>query len=342
MKSTRMLAALAALTLLLGGCAQEADEPAVAAAPAESAPPAVEPAAEAEPESELAGTEWRLVQIMGMDDSTHTPDDPARYTLAFGADGMASILADCNRGSGSWTSESPSQLRFGPVAATQALCPPDSISEVYLAQFQWVRSYTMRDGHLFLATMADGSIIEFAPADEAPAVAVVLDEPVYATDPGEVQSIVMTALFDHYAAEHDLEALEAEVDHYVETLEQGMREEGLTAADELTADERAEVDAMRREMGAAMIRQWKINRALHAEYGGRIIYQQMGPEPLDAYREFLDQQCAAGVLRFMDEEVEAGFWNYFTNEEIHDFMAPGSEDEQNAFAVPPWERKATG
>ena len=119
-------------------------------------------------------------------------------------------------------------------------------------------------------------------------------------------------------------------------------EETPTAADELTADERVEVDAMRRQMGASMIRQWKINRALHAEYGGRIIYQQMGPEPLDAYRAFLDQQCAAGALRFMDEQVEAAFWNYFTNEEIHDFMAPGSEDEQNAFAVPPWERKATG
>jgi hypothetical protein len=29
-----------------------------------------------------------------------------------------------------------------------------------------VRSYVMKDGHLFLATMADGSIIEFEPVSD--------------------------------------------------------------------------------------------------------------------------------------------------------------------------------
>lgn len=118
--------------------------------------------------TDLAGTQWRLVKIMEMDDSTHVPDDPAKYTLAFRADGGVAIHAGCNRGSGTWSSDSAPQLQFGPIAATQALCPPESISEVYLKQFQWVRSYTMRDSHLFLATMADGSIIEFEPVSEAP------------------------------------------------------------------------------------------------------------------------------------------------------------------------------
>ena len=289
---------------------------------------------------DLADTQWRLVKIMEMDDSTHVPDDPAKYTLAFAADGSVASQADCNRGSGSWTSTKAPQLQFGPIAATQALGGPDSISEVYLAQFQWVRSYTMRDGHLFLATMADGSIIEFAPAAEAPAVAVVLGAKLNTTDPMELQSAILTPLFDHYAAEHDLEALEAEIDHYVEALEQGMREMGLDAADDLTAEEKAEVDAMRRDMGSALIRQWKINRALYDEYGGRIIYQQMGPEPLDAYREFLQAQCEADAFAIMDPDLEAAFWQYFTDETRHDFMKPGSADEKRAFAVPPWERKA--
>ena len=98
---------------------------------------------------------------------------------------------------------------------------------------------------------------------------------------------------------------------------------------------------MRREMGRSLIRQWKINRSLFGEYGGRIIYQQMGPEPLDAYREFLDQQCKSGALEFMDEETEAAFWRYFTDDSMHDFMEAGSADAQQAFAVPPWERKAS-
>lgn len=113
--------------------------------------------------SELAGTSWRLVNIASMDDSVYVPDEPSKYTLEFRADGAAAILADCNRGTGSWTSEAASQLQFGPLATTRALCQPASLSERYLAQFEWVRSYVLKDGRLFLATMADGAIIEFEP-----------------------------------------------------------------------------------------------------------------------------------------------------------------------------------
>ena len=98
-----------------------------------------------------------------MDDTTSVPDDPSKYTLTFGADGTAQIVADCNRGTGSWKSESASQLEFGVIAATQAMCPPDSLHDTYMKQFEWVRSYVIEGGHLFLSTMADGSIIEFEP-----------------------------------------------------------------------------------------------------------------------------------------------------------------------------------
>ncbi len=118
--------------------------------------------------AELSGTSWRLVRVMSMDDRIDVPDDRSKYTLELRADGTATMQADCNRGSGSWTSESPGQLGFGPIAATRALCTPGSLSERYLAQFEWVRSYVMKDGHLFLATMADGSIIEFEPTGATP------------------------------------------------------------------------------------------------------------------------------------------------------------------------------
>lgn len=174
----------------------------------------------------------------------------------------------------------------------------------------------------------------------APAVAVVFGEKIQTADPAELQQAILTPLFDHYAAEHDLVALEAEVDHFVEAMEQGMRERGLTAADELTAEEKAEVDAMRREMGRSLIRQWKINRALHDQYGGRIIYQQFGPEPLDAYRKFLEEQRAAGAFEITDPDLETAFWRYFTDESRHDFMEPGSAEAKGAFSTPPWEDQA--
>lgn len=158
---------IVAFFALVAGCSRDtAEEP--SAAPAPAASPTEEstgPAANSQPvQSELAGTAWQLVKIMSMDDTEVVPEDGSNYTLAFGADGRASILADCNRGTGSYTSESPGQLTFGPVATTRMACPEGSLEDTFLAQFEWVRSYVFEGGNLFLATMADGSIIEFEPA----------------------------------------------------------------------------------------------------------------------------------------------------------------------------------
>lgn len=160
-----LLACLAASVI---GCSRESSPPETAIEAAE--PPVTnsttpEPTLAETADGGLGGTSWRLVQIMSMDDSTAVPDDPSSYTIEFGADGTVGMQIDCNRGTGSWTSESDSGLQFGPIASTRALCPPESLHDTYLAQFEWVRSYVMRDGHLFLATMADGAIIEFEPMD---------------------------------------------------------------------------------------------------------------------------------------------------------------------------------
>jgi len=289
--------------------------------------------------SGLAGTSWRLVEIVSMDDSVYTPDERAKYTLDLQADGAAAVLADCNRGSGTWASESAGQLRFGPIAATRASCPPGSLSERYLSQFEWVRSYVMKNGHLYLATMADGSIIEFEPAGNAPATATVLGKEVHAADAATLQDAILTPLFDRYAASNDIKAEPAEIDTFVEYMRRGMAAKGLHADNDLSPDELAEATEMRRNMARAVIRQWKINKSLYDRYGGRIIYQQLGPEPLDAYRAFLEQRQAEGAFTIHDTALADGFWRYFTSESIHDFMAPGSTDEARAFAAPPWEQQ---
>ena len=179
MKTPIIPLSVLALAVMLGaGCSHDGSGEAKAppATPTATSQPAATPpaaadtagkAAESPPAGELAGTSWQLVNIQSMDDNTYTPDDPAAYTLDFLADGSMRVLADCNRGTGSWTSEAPGQLQFGDIAATQALCLPDSLHDRYMSQFKWVRSYVLKDGHLFLATMADGSIIEFAPAGAA-------------------------------------------------------------------------------------------------------------------------------------------------------------------------------
>jgi heat shock protein HslJ len=287
-------------------------------------------------QSALVGRTWRLVEIVSMDDRVDAPDDRSLYTVAFKADGSVQIRADCNRGTGSWTSTAAGTLQFGRIAATQAVCPPGSLHERYMAQFPWVRSYVMKDGHLFLATMADGSIIELEPV-ELPLAATVLGEAVRTGDAGEMQETVLTRLFDRYADKQGIEVTDAEIDAFVENMRRGMRAEGLTAEDDLTPEEAAQAEQMRRDMGRSMIRQWKLNRALYQRYGGRIIYQQLGPEPLDAYRRYLEERQAAGDFEIHDKSFEAQFWRYFTNDAMHDFYPPGSEEAARAFTTPPWE-----
>jgi heat shock protein HslJ len=113
--------------------------------------------------SDLGGTTWRLVKFEGGDETILTPDDPAKYTIAFQSDGRLSARIDCNRGTGTWKSSGPPGLEFGPLALTRAMCPPGSLHDQIVKQWPYVRSYVMRDGHLFISLMADGGIYEFEP-----------------------------------------------------------------------------------------------------------------------------------------------------------------------------------
>lgn len=208
------------------------------------------------------------------------------------------------------------------------------------------------------------------------ALATVLGEDLSGSDPDEAQGRILTALLDRYAEEQGIRVADAEIDAYLQDMEETLAESrkrqqarleelqqvlasdgasvtknrealererdmlsGLLgsgdAEEDLTPEEQAELAAMRRDMARAMIRHWKINRALYRQYGGRVIYQQAGPEPLDAYRQYLEEQQAAGAFVIRDPELASRFWRYFRDESIHSFM----EDEAAAevFARPPWE-----
>lgn len=114
--------------------------------------------------SPLAGTSWQLVRFQGGDGSVLTPDDRAKYTLAFDAKGGVAARVDCNRGRGTWKSSAANQVQFGPLALTRAMCPPGSLHDQIVKQWGNIRSYVLKDGHLFLSLMADGGIYEFEPA----------------------------------------------------------------------------------------------------------------------------------------------------------------------------------
>lgn len=111
----------------------------------------------------LQGTRWQLVRFQGGDDRTLTPDDPAKYTLEFAAGGQVAARIDCNRGRGTWKATPEGQLELGPLALTRAQCPAGSLHDQIARQWANVRSFVIKDGHLFLSLMADGGTYEFMP-----------------------------------------------------------------------------------------------------------------------------------------------------------------------------------
>jgi para-nitrobenzyl esterase len=116
--------------------------------------------------SELTRTSWQLVKFQGSDDTTLTPDDRAKYTIELASDGRLSARVDCNRGRGTWKSSGANQIEFSPLALTRAMCPEGSLHDHIVRHWGNIRSYVIRDGHLFLALMADGGIYEFEPATQ--------------------------------------------------------------------------------------------------------------------------------------------------------------------------------
>lgn len=116
--------------------------------------------------SDLVGTSWQLVRFEGSDDRTLTPEDPEKYTIAFGSDATVSVRIDCNRGHGTWKSGGPNQLEFGPLALTRAMCPPTPLNDRLARDWQYVPSYILKDGHLFISLMVDAGIYEFEPISQ--------------------------------------------------------------------------------------------------------------------------------------------------------------------------------
>ena len=105
------------------------------------------------------------MRFQGGDDRVLTPDDRAKYTLSFGADGRLAARIDCNRGMGSWKSAGKGQLDLGPMALTRAMCPPGSIDHEIAKRLPHVRSYVIKDGRLHVQAGA-GIVYDSDPEKE--------------------------------------------------------------------------------------------------------------------------------------------------------------------------------
>ena len=75
-----------------------------------------------------------------------------------------------------------------------------------------------------------------------------------------------------------------------------------------------------------------VEKALYAEFGGRVIFRQSNPQmPVDAYRTLLAQYKENKQLTFDDESLETAFWDGFS--EPFQYEVPA---ENVSFSKPWW------
>lgn len=171
---------------------------------------------------------------------------------------------------------------------------------------------------------------------QLPVAGEVLGTIIHTQDAEELQYIVLQKLTDRYAAAKGIDVTDEEKAAYIAHMRADLSKNPNYTGPLPGSEESAEDKAARDEITTAFIQQWKVNRALYQQYGGRIAFQQGGPEPLDAYRRFLDESAARGDFRITNPDLEAGFWRYYRDESMHEFFKPGSVEEAKAFANPPW------
>jgi heat shock protein HslJ len=110
----------------------------------------------------ITGVEWQLQEIQYMNDTVEKPSDPAQYTLMLNGDGSFSAKVDCNTATGNYTLDG-SSLKFGPIATTEAACPPGSLADKYVQGLTDATSFVLKDGDLYIAFGPDAGILHFAP-----------------------------------------------------------------------------------------------------------------------------------------------------------------------------------
>jgi len=78
----------------------------------------------------VSGPVWRLVRIRHADNTTIVPADPSRYALVLSADQTVTVLADCNRGMGTFLLAGRA-LVMRDFAFTRMICAEGSLFEEY-------------------------------------------------------------------------------------------------------------------------------------------------------------------------------------------------------------------
>lgn len=103
---------------------------------------------------------WELSELTPGGGEAADVEPSEVYTLQFLPEDRVAIRADCNRGSGAFTRDG-SELLFGPMATTLALCPEESLSEPFLLLFDGQVTFDYdEDGALTLDSDRGSAVLQ--------------------------------------------------------------------------------------------------------------------------------------------------------------------------------------
>ncbi|MEA3468273.1 MAG: hypothetical protein U9R57_08635 [Thermodesulfobacteriota bacterium] len=214
---------------------------------------------------------------------------------------------------------------------------------------------------------------------EDPVVAEVLGMQIRTKDPAEMQSVIGAKIFHEYAKQNKIVASQKDIDRYMALIAKFMRDDRkkrdarrveiqqqlktgslpaertkhlqselatledlhkeALAEDSGSKQEKEEILKVQQATAKSIIEQWMINKALYHQYGGRIIHQQTGPDPIDAVYDFLKEQQKKEAFKILNKSFDEFFWEYFANENKHCFYEHGSQEERRAFDKAPWQEE---
>ena len=130
--SLRLLLPLAALCILIMGCATSA--------------------ADSKPQAELLNTLWRFTEVAGVPVTTEPDQREPSFVLKFDGERVTGF-AGCNQFSGSFTS-GPGLLDFGELMSTRMACPQLDTEQRVFEALAKTTAYTIEGERL---TLLEGS-----------------------------------------------------------------------------------------------------------------------------------------------------------------------------------------
>jgi heat shock protein HslJ len=111
----------------------------------------------------LTGATWQWQGSQYSNDTSATPEDPSKYTIAFAEDGTYQGMADCNGIGGEYTLED-SSITISPGPTTLIACPEGSLASEFTRDLEGAAIVFFQEGDLLIDLFADAGTMRFSPA----------------------------------------------------------------------------------------------------------------------------------------------------------------------------------